>query len=95
VGRVVGAISRTGAGTTGRVDQRDLRFWFAPAEMYRGEHARSSTTHDRDADHDGMLYLAGGQARDIGCQVSYFGKASADGARDHADVCAGEYAGGG
>ena len=59
MGRVFGAIRRAGAGTTGRVDQRDLRFWFAPAEMYRGEHARSTTTHDRDAHHDGRLYLAG------------------------------------
>jgi hypothetical protein len=51
VGRVIGAVRRAGAGTTGRVDQSDLRFWFAPAEMYRGEHARSSTTDDRDAHH--------------------------------------------
>jgi hypothetical protein len=25
--------------------------------MYRGEHARSTTTHDRDAQHYGRLYL--------------------------------------
>ena len=60
MGRVVGAIRRAGAGTTGRVDQRDLCFGFAPAEMYRGEHARSTTTHDRDAQHRGRLYLAAG-----------------------------------
>ena len=58
--RVVGAIRRTGTGTTRRVDQRDLRFGFAPAQMYRGEHAGSTATHDRDAHHDGRLYLAGG-----------------------------------
>ena len=55
-GRVVGAIRRSGTGTTGRVDQRDLRFGFAPAQMYRGQHARSTATHDHDAHHDGRLY---------------------------------------
>ena len=59
VGRVVGAIRRAGARATRRVDQRDLCFWFAPAEMYRGEHARSATAHDRDTQHFGRLYLAG------------------------------------
>jgi hypothetical protein len=60
VGRVVGAIRRAGAGTTGGVDQRDLRIWSAPAEMHRGEHARGTTTHDRDAHHGGRLYLERG-----------------------------------
>jgi len=66
-GRVVGTVRPTGAATTRRVDQRDLRFGFAPAQMYGGEHARSAATHDRDAHHDGRLYLAGAQASEIGC----------------------------
>ena len=57
--RVVGAVRRPGARATRSVDQRDLCFGFAAAEVYRGEHARSATAHDRDTQHFGRLYLAG------------------------------------
>ena len=65
MGGVVGAIRRAGAGTPGRVDQGNLRFLFAPAEMDGNEHACSPAAHDRDAHHDRMLYLAARRARDI------------------------------
>jgi len=53
--RVVGAIGRPGAGTPGRIDQRDLRVGLAAAQVHRSKNSRGSAPNYRDPHHCGRL----------------------------------------